>query len=386
MTENSVGKEHKIFMKRVGNLWDRITDLENIKEAHRCARKDKTFYREVKMVDANLDFYAREIQQLLRNKLYSVSEYRRQLINDKGKERLLMKLQYYPDRIIQWAIMLQLEPIFLKTFCKHTCASIPKRGLERAWNMTRSYIDNDPVGTKYCYKMDVRKFYDSIDHNILKKKLRRKIKDKDVLWLLDTIIDSYPGDKGVPIGSYLSQYFANFYLSDFDHYLKEDLHIAYCVRYMDDVIIFSDTKEKLHEYHTNIVVFLHNEKLELKGNYQIFSTGCRGVDFVGFRFFPHFTLLRKKSIKNLKELSARIYDLQERHIEISFKDFCAINSYAGWLLMCDSYKLRQKYIDPIKPAIFSYYVNCIQPEHDRSAASYRRYVRKFNAKKGVKAA
>lgn len=373
-------------MKRIGNLWDKVTDIENIKEAHKCARKDKTFYREVRMVDADLDFYAQEIQTLLRNKKYVVSNYRKQTINDKGKERVLMKLQYYPDRIIQWAIMLQLEPIFLKTFCKHTCASIPERGIQRAWNMIRGYLKNDPKGTKYCYKMDVKKFYDNINHDILKRKLRTKIKDNDLLWLLDTIIDSYPGEKGVPIGSYLSQYFANFYLSEFDHFLKETLRIKYCVRYMDDVVLFANTKEKLHYYHNQIREFLLMEKLEIKGNYQIFSTGCRGVDFIGFRFFPHFILLRKKSIKRLKKLYRKIMKLQERKQIISFEDFCAVNSYAGWLLMCDSYKLREKYIAPIRKSVFLYYATQVPKKEKEKIKLYNRYVKKFNSKKGVKAA
>lgn len=367
-------------MKRIGNLWQKIIDIDNIKLAHQRARKDKTFYREVKMVDSDIDYYTGLIHDMLANKTYEVSEYRRQVINDKGKERTLMKLQYFPDRIIQWAIMLQLEPIFLNTFCKHTCASIPKRGIKRAWNMTRGYIDNDQPGTKYCLKMDIRKFYDSIDHDILKEKLRQKIKDRDLLYVLDLIIDSYPGNVGVPIGSYLSQYFANYYLSRFDHYLKEDLRIKYCVRYMDDVIIFSDSKQSLHRYLAEIKKFLVGEKLQLKRNYQIFSTGSRGVDFIGFRFFPHYTLLRKKNKVRLKGVCQRITE------KLSFTEFCAVNSYNGWLLLCDSFGLRKNYIDPIKKHVFMYYALNVPRKYGRQIKSFNRFIAKFNAKKGVKAA
>ena len=361
-------------MKRIGFLFDKIIDIENIKMAHKMARMDKTFYREVKMVDKDIDYYAKQIQEMLINKTYVVSEYRKQIINDKGKERTLMKLQYYPDRIIQWAIMLQLEPIFIKTFCTHTCASIPNRGIDRAWTLVRKYM-KDQKGTKYCLKLDVRKFYDNIDHTILKQKLRHKIKDNDLLELLDTIIDSYDGEKGVPIGSYLSQYFANFYLSDLDHYIKEDLSVKYVVRYMDDVVIFADNKERLHEILDSIKIFLANEKLELKNNYQIFPTGVRGVDFIGFRFFYHFVLLRKKTVKRLKKLCLSI-----KYIE--FEDFCAINSYNGWLQMCNSYHLREKYILPLRDKIFAYYFSILT--HDK-IASFNRYTRKFNIKCGIKA-
>ena len=372
-------------MKRIGNLWDKVTSIENIKLAHKQARKDKAFYKEVKMVDADLDYYAEEIRSLLINKTYEVSEYRTQVIDDKGKDRKLMKLQYYPDRIIQWAIMLQLEPIFLKTFCKHTCASIPERGIKRARNLMLSYL-KDKYNSKYCYKMDIRKFYDNIDHKLLKEKLRHKIKDKDLLWLLDIIIDSYPGDVGVPIGSYLSQYFANFYLSDFDHFLKEKLQIKKCIRYMDDVIILAKTKGILHWYHYLIQMFLHTQSLELKRNYQIFSVDIRGIDFVGFRFFHNFILLRKKTIERIKVLHKDITYKIKVGAPITEKEFCAVNSYAGWLQLCNSYHLWESFIEPIKIAVYKYYWNLVNNNDKKSKRTkiicYNKYVYKFNSKKG----
>lgn len=140
-----------------------------------------------------------------------------------------------------------------------------KRGTRYAANLLNKYL-KDYHNTKYCLKIDIKKFYPNIDRNILKKMLLRKIKDRDVLWLLDIIIDSMdninvtnvkvpeefkeiyfqPG-KGIPIGSYLSQYFANFYLSYFDHWLKEELKCKYVVRYMDDIIILDSSKEFLHQ-------------------------------------------------------------------------------------------------------------------------------------------
>ena len=373
-------------MKRVGNLWNKITDIDNIKLAHKMASKDKSFYKEVKMVNSDLDYYTKEIQSLLIDKTYNVSEYRIQIINDKGKDRKLMKLQYYPDRIIQWAIMLQLERVFLNIFCKHTCASIPGRGIHKARKLVMKYMKEYP--SKYCLKLDVRKFYDNIDHEILKTKLLRKIKDKDLLWLLDLIIDSYPGDKGVPIGSYLSQYFANFYLSDFDHYMKETLKIKCCVRYMDDVIILSDNKEDLHNYLNCIQSFLATEKLELKNNYQIFSVGVRGIDFLGFRFFPHYTLLRKKTVIRIKRLHRRVSHCQELGVPITYKQFCAVNSYSGWLIWCNSWNLWDKYISPIRPAVFRYYWNMIKQSNSKKykITRYKNFTKKFNAKKGELAA
>ena len=111
-------------MKRYGHIFEKICSMENLQLAHKNARKDKTYYREVKMVDEDPDKYLGAIQDMLLKKEYVVSEYQVSIINDTGKERELMKLPYYPDRIIQWAIMLQVEPIFRKPFCGHTCASL----------------------------------------------------------------------------------------------------------------------------------------------------------------------------------------------------------------------------------------------------------------------
>ena len=127
-------------MKRCNGIFEKICTIENLREAHKNARRDKLFYREVKMVDADVDYYLKQIQDMLVNKTYEVSKYETSIINDKGKERVLMKLPYYPDRIIQWAIMLQIEDIFMKNFCPHTCASIRDRGITRAQSLLKKYL------------------------------------------------------------------------------------------------------------------------------------------------------------------------------------------------------------------------------------------------------
>lgn len=233
-------------MKRYGNLYEKICDMDNLREAHRNARKDKLFYAEVVMVDSDPEKYLSEIREMLINHTYSVNldDYTISTINDKGKQRELWKLPYFPHRIIQWAIMLQIEPIFTKVFTGFTCASLPNRRIKKAQELVNTFLKDEP-GTQYCFKMDVHHFYPSINHRILKRLLRKKFKDHDLLTLLDIIIDSHP-PKGVPIGSYLSQYLANFYLAYFDHWLKEKLHLKYVVRYMDDLLIFHHSKQVLH--------------------------------------------------------------------------------------------------------------------------------------------
>ncbi len=349
-------------MKRYGKLYEKIYDMENLKEAHRNARKDKLYYQEVKMVDSNTEYYLKQIQDMLVNETYEVSEYAVSIINDKGKARELMKLPYYPDRIIQWAIMLQIEDIFMKTFCTHTCASIKFRGIKRASELTSKYIKNKNE-TIYCLKFDVNKFYPSIDHAILKMMLSRKFKDKKLLNLLYLIIDSIDGDKGIPIGSYLSQFLANFYLSCFDHWLKEKMKVKYVVRYMDDVVILHNSKEYLHWLRLQIEIYLRcNLKLRLKDNWQVFPTNTRGVDFVGFRHFFNFKLLRKSTCKKFKKRMLKILKKQIKEQLINYGEWCSANSYDGWLKWCNGYRLKKKYLIPIIPSLNRYYNNVILKE------------------------
>lgn len=359
-TTINIKNGRNFFMKRYGNIYSKIYDMENLKLAHKNARKDKSFYNAVKMVDSDPDYYLTKIQEMLINKTYEVSEYTHQTIMDKGKERDLMKLPYYPDRIIQWAIMLQLEPIFCKVFTSFTCASLKSRGIHKASRMLSSYM-KDVEGTQYCLKIDVSKFYPNINHEILKKMLRKKFKDNDLLALLDLIIDSVPGEKGVPIGSYLSQYLANFYLAYFDHWLKEKNGVKYIIRYMDDIVILHSSKEFLHDLRKKMDVYLNEFlKLSIKGNWQVFPTAIRGIDFVGYRHFYGYKLLRKTTCKHFKKKMLLIKHKMLNQIQITYSEWCSANSYKGWLDWCDSFRLRQKYIVPIQKTLDDYYNNFIK--------------------------
>lgn len=338
-------------MKRYGNIYSKICDIDNLREAHKNARKKKTFYSEVKVIDKDVDHYLFELQKMLINKTYHTSEYEIFTKNDKGKEREIYKLPYYPDRITHWAIMQQIEPILLSTFTDFMCASIPKKGIHYASYLLRPYL-NDVENTRYCLKLDIKKFFPNINHDILKKKLARKFKDPDLLWLLYEIIDSIEGDIGVPIGNYLSQYFANFYVSDFAHWLKEVKHVKYVVFYMDDIVILGKDKKELHDLRKDIEEYLlTNLKISLKDNWQVFPTDSRGIDFVGYRHFHDYTLLRKSTAKTMKK-KMRYLQIKD---ELSYSEWCTINSYNGWLKYCDSYRLKDKYIVPLKDKERQYY-------------------------------
>ena len=291
------------------------------------------------MVDFNPEKYLIPLQGSLINKTYQTSEYSSFIKNDKGKEREIFRLPYYPDRICQWAIMLQIEDILLNTLIYYTYASIHNRGIHKALKRVNKVM-NDRKGTQYCLKFDIKKYFPSINQDILKTLLRKKFKDEDLLWLLDEIIDS--ADEGIPIGNYLSQYLANFYLTYFDHWMKEDKKCKYYFRYMDDIVILHENKEYLHQLKKDVEKYLDkNLNLRLKENWQVFPTYVRGLDFVGYRSFGDYTLLRKSTAKNIKN---KVKEVQLR--ELKKGDVNSIMSYMGWLEYCNSYNFKQKYLIP----------------------------------------
>lgn len=327
-------------MKRYNDIFPKIVDMENLREAFKNAKKGKSHYHEVKMVAKDPDFYLSKIQEMLINGTYKTSKYETFIKNDKGKEREIYKLPFYPDRIIHWAIMLQIEPIFMKTFTTFTNASLKDRGIHRTLDQLDKML-LDEEGTKYCLKIDVEKFFPNINHNILKGLLRKKFKDKLLLNLLDEIIDSIDGEKGVPIGNYLSQYFANFYLAYFDHWLKETKKCKYVLRYMDDIVILYGDKNFLHQLRKDISVYLDkNLKLKLKDNWQVYPVDSRGIDFVGYKTFRKYKLLRKSTYKRMKTKCIKL----EKKSLLSFSDFCSVNSYLGWIKWCNGHNLSEKYI------------------------------------------
>lgn len=211
------------------------------------AKKDKANYGEVIEIEKDIDFYLYQIQDMLKNKTYKLdsSDYKMFLKNDKGKIREIYKLDFFPHRIIQWALILQIQDILLKSFIDNTFASIPERGIHLALKRLDSDLTTDVEGTHYCLKMDIKKFYPSINQEINKKIYRGKFKDEDLLWLMDKIIDSMEGEKGIAIGSLFSQWDGNYYLAGFDHWLKEEKKVKYYYRYCDDLVILHHGKEYL---------------------------------------------------------------------------------------------------------------------------------------------
>ena len=313
-------------MKRKSNLFSQIASLENLRIADAKAQKGKPNQYGVRLHNANREANILALQEMLVNKTYRTSPYSVFKVYE-PKERDVFRLPYFPDRILHHAVMNVLEPIFMACFTADTYSCIKGKGIHAAARGVKGAL-LDEQSTRFCLKLDIKKFYPNVDHDILKQLLRRKIKDSDLLWLLDEIIDSADG---LPIGNYLSQYFANFYLTYFDHWIKEEKALRYYFRYADDIVVLHGDKAYLHQLLMDIAGYLQNNlKLTVKGNYQIFPVEARSIDFVGYRFYHTHTLLRK----TIKQSFARM--LKKRRSRAS------IASYKGWLKHCNSINLMKK--------------------------------------------
>ena len=329
-------------MKRFGDLYDQVCDLDNIRLAHRNARRGKVRYRSVQQVDRDLEGHARRLQTLLRLESYRTSPYRVFERLDHGKRRVIHALPYFPDRILHHCIMQVIEPIWQASFIRDTYASLKGRGVHDGVRRLQRALRQDPAGTQYCLKMDVRQFYPSLDHDHLKGVIRRKLKDRRLLALLDEIIDSVAA--GVPIGNYLSQYFGNLYLSAIDHQAKEQQGLRYYYRYCDDIVILSGEKAQLHAVRVWFEAELQRIGLALKPNWQVYPVAARGIDFLGYRFFHHQTLLRRRIARRFKSRMQEIRRHWHRLGRVTV--LSRVMSYYGWARFADAGRLFTRHLTP----------------------------------------
>jgi len=312
-------------MKRIGNIYGQIYSMENLLLADAKARKGKKNKYGIHIHDRNKEANLLHLQDMLKSRTYKTSAYSTFKVYE-PKEREVYRLPYFPDRIAHHAVMNVLEPIFRKVFTADTYSCIKGKGIHAAANNIQEALENVP-GTQYCLKLDIKKFYPNIDHDILKTLLRRKFKDADLIWLLNEIIDSAPG---VPIGNYLSQYFANFYLTYFDHWIKEQIAVKYYFRYADDIVILAGNKPYLHGLLHQIKQYLSTKlNLSVKDNYQVFPVQARGIDVLGYVFRHTHVRIRK----GIKQNFARA--MKDRKIR-------SIPSYLGWALHADCKHLIKK--------------------------------------------
>ncbi|PSN17530.1 RNA-dependent DNA polymerase [filamentous cyanobacterium CCP5] len=341
-------------MKRYGYLWQDIVAFDNLLRAARQAQKGKRFRDNVLRFNYRLEDQLIQLQQQLLTKTYRPGNYK--TFQVKQPKPRLISAAPYRDRVVHHALCNVIMPIFERTFIQDSYANRvgygSHRALQRFTEFTRS--------SRYVLQCDLKKYFPSIDHAILKTILRRKIKCPDTLWLIDTIIDAsndqepvidyFPGDdlltpiqrrRGLPIGNLTSQFFANTYLNGFDHFVKENLRAEKYLRYVDDFALFSDDRAFLAAARSEIEAYLTTLRVKIHPiKSQLFETRIAPT-FVGFRIFSDH--IRVKSA-NLHRARYRLKRYQNQYAagQLSFATLTqSIQSWAAHLKHADTWRLRQ---------------------------------------------
>lgn len=320
--------------KRVRNIYQYLYDLDNL--LHCVEKSQQRKHRNTAVIKFNNSYYenVEALYWMLRNEEYTPGRLRHRKIWE-PKERLLKIPPYMPDRIVDHCVVSVVEPILMQSFIAHTYSCIKGRGIHACLNDVVRAIKRDPEGTRYALIMDVHKYYDSIDHKVLKEKYRKKIGDEKMLGIMDKIVDCNGSEKGLPIGRYTSQMFGNFYLSDYGHYALEVLHVHYIYVYMDNILILGDNKERLHDVFTRSALYIAtHDHLELNSNWQVFPIEKRDIDHVGFRITPYDVRLRKGILEKFYRKLNRTRDGYSLQNESDVKH--AYPSEYGWLTHCST--------------------------------------------------
>lgn len=324
------GLKCKIFE----HIFEEIISFENLFLAWKEFKRGKTKKIDVQNFNLFLEDNIFNLYYQLINKTYQHSDYTSFYISD-PKLRHIHKA-CVRDRVLHHAVFRILYPIFDSIFIYDSYSCRINKGTHRAVNRLNHFARKvSKNNTKICYilKLDIRRFFDSINQEILINLIKKRIKDKDAIWLIKKIIRSFP--EGLPLGNITSQLFANIYFNELDYYIKRNLRIKYYIRYCDDFIILDDNKEYLEELILQIDYFLKETlKLSLHPDKIIIKKYHQGIDFLGYVGFPHHRILRTKTKKRMfKRINQKIK-------EQSFNQ--TIQSYLGVLKHCNGYKLEKK--------------------------------------------
>ena len=342
-------------MKRYGNLWQEIITFENILLATRKAQRGKRFRPNVLEFNFNLETEVINLQKELETKTYQTGDYKVfQLIEPKPRQ---ISAAPYRDRVVHHALCNVIAPIFEKAFIPDCYANRIGLGTHKALKRFTQFARS----SRYILQCDIKKYFASIDHEILKQMMRQKIKCPDTLWLIDLIIDRsnlqepvltyFVGDdllapltyrKGLPLGNLTSQFFANIYLSQFDHFVKENLKAKKYLRYVDDFALFSDDRDFLKSANLEIESYLSQIRLLLHpAKTHLFETKY-GANFVGFRILRDRISVISKNVrrgrKRIKYLLKKIKLQKCSIIEL----YCSIQAWKGHLQHGNTWKLQQQ--------------------------------------------
>ncbi|MCI9247282.1 MAG: RNA-dependent DNA polymerase [Clostridia bacterium] len=326
--------------KRVNNIFDEKLTFSNMLDAYERSKEKKRNRKEVIVFDLNAASNIMEILRTLQNGTYRVGKYREFIIYE-PKKRLIQSLPFRDRVVQQWYVEEFIKPIFVPKFIVDSYACINGRGVHSAVKKLNKYMYNFSQKNKdfYILKCDISKYFYSIRKDILYRIIERYIKDKKVLHLTKMLIYHNEEPVGIPIGNYTSQYFANVYLNQLDHFMKEKLRVKYYVRYMDDFVLLLENKAQCKEMLEKITEFLTKElglSLNKKTNY---FKAKQGVRFCGYKVYENHILLLKDNKQKIKR-KIKIWNKLYHENKLDLKETALkLNSWIGHAKNADTYHL-----------------------------------------------
>ena len=344
-------------MKTYKNLYKKLCSYKNLLSAFKKARKGKSKRDYVINFESELQKNLKCLQEDLINKTYFPSNLKKFIIRDPKTRTIHASI--FRDRIVHHAIVNILNPIYEKIFIYDSFASRKNKGTHNAINRFESFIKKVSSNGKlvknsfnnnsiqgYVLKADFKHYFDSVNHEILINILRKKIGDEDLIWLIKIVLSNFEILKGIgmPLGNYTSQFFANVYLNELDYYVKHTLKAKYYIRYVDDFAILHKNKKRLKYFLEHINNFLPCLKIKLHPEKTEIHALKNGINFLGYRVFYHYKLLRKRNIRYfLKKLEKNVclYDDGEINEE-QFKS--RIDGWLGYAKFGDSFNLLKRII------------------------------------------
>lgn len=323
--------------KRLFEKIDKDAALKAIHDASKGGKKRKR--KDARKALENPEEYAEKILKELKA-FKNDNHYPKEIYDGISRKKRTIIVPTFREQTVHHIIVDAMRPMFLRGTYEHAYGSIPNRGVHDAKKAVERWIRNDPENCKYVLKMDIKKYFESIPHDILKAKIKRELKDNEMLRLVYEIIDAIP--KGLPLGFYTSQWLSMWYLKDLDHFIKEQCKAAHYVRYVDDMIVFDSNKERLHIILYRIENYLDTLGLKLNQKTQIFPLEKRDIDFMGFRFCRDRTMLRRSIFYKMLRKARKIY----KKSRITIYDIRQMMSYLGWIKACSVYRVCFEYIKP----------------------------------------
>lgn len=335
-------------MKSYNHLWEVFTSDETIEAAIKKASKGKQKRKRVRKCLADSNF---------KNKIktYSINFHNRphnpiEIYDGICRKKRTIIVPTFEEQVIHHMIVLTMMPLFTRGMYEHSYGSIPNRGGHKGAKRICKWIKHGGRNCKYVLKMDIKKYFDSIPHEILLSKLRKHIRDERFMRVLEEVISVT--EKGIPLGFYLSQWLANWYLQDLDHYIKEKLGAKYYMRYMDDMVIFGSNKRELHKMRYKISEYLETQLgLTMKYNWQVYlfhyikKDGThvgRFLDFMGFRFYRNRITLRKNIMIKATRKARHIYKKRK----LTIYEAKQMLSYIGWIDATNTYQMYLVWVKP----------------------------------------